>query len=173
MDLRNEIRNIKDFPKPGIVFRDITTLLKNPQALRYSIQQFKEHYKDKKIDLIVGPESRGFIFGSILAHELGIPFAPLRKPGKLPAEVEKEEYKLEYGTDSIEIHKDAVKQGDNVLVVDDLIATGGTCEASAKLIKKLGGNILGFAFLIELSFLNPREKLNGYDIFSLIDYKEE
>jgi len=173
LDLKSEIRNIKDFPKPGIVFRDITTLLKNPDAMKYVISQFKEYYKDKKVDLIVGPESRGFIFGSLLAHELHVPFAPLRKPGKLPAETEKEEYELEYGTDAIEIHKDAINQGDNILIVDDLIATGGTCEAAAKLIERLGGNVLGFAFLIELSFLNPREKLKNYDIFSLIEYKEE
>ncbi len=173
LDLRSKIRHIKDFPKQGIVFRDITTLLKDPDAMKYAISQFKEYYKNKKIDLIVGPESRGFIFGSLLAHELHLPFAPLRKPGKLPAETEKEEYELEYGTDAIEIHKDAVNQGDNILIVDDLIATGGTCEAAAKLIERLGGNVLGFAFLIELSFLNPREKLKNYDIFTLIDYKEE
>jgi len=173
LDLKNEIRDVKDFPKPGIVFKDITTLLKNPDARKYAVEQFKNHYQDKKIDVIVGPESRGFIFGSILAHELHVSFVPLRKPGKLPAEVEKQEYELEYGTDTIEIHKDAINEGDNVLVVDDLIATGGTCEAAAKLIEKLGGNVIGFAFLIELSFLNPREKLKNYDIFSLIDYKKE
>lgn len=173
MDLKTIIRTIPHFPKQGIMFRDVTTLLKEPNAFRYAVQQFKEYYKDRKIDLIVGPESRGFIFGSILAHELGVGFAPIRKPGKLPAEVEREEYELEYGKDSIEIHKDAIKEGMQVLIVDDLLATGGTAGAAIKLVEKLKGKVVGLAFLMELSYLKPREKLEGYDVFSLIDYEEE
>lgn len=173
MDLKTKIRTIPHFPKQGIMFKDITTLLKEPEAFRYAVQKFKEYYKDKKIDLVVGPESRGFIFGSILAHELGVGFAPIRKPGKLPAEVEREEYELEYGKDAIEIHKDAIKKGTNVLIVDDLLATGGTAGAAIRLIERLEGKVIGLAFLIELSYLNPRKKFNGYDVFSLINYEEE
>jgi len=173
MDLKSKIRDVKDFPKEGIVFKDITTLLQDHEAFRHCIEKFKDYYKDKNVDVIVGPESRGFIFGTVLAYELGISFVPIRKPGKLPADVEAEEYELEYGTDKIEIHKDAFKPGQRVLVVDDLLATGGTSEAAAKLINKLDGEIAGFAYLIELSFLNGRDKLKGYDIYSLIDYSEE
>lgn len=173
MDLKSKIRSIPDFPKQGIVFRDITTLLADHEAFKHSIQKFKEYYQDKNIDIIVGPESRGFIFGAVLAYELGVSFVPIRKPGKLPAETEAQEYELEYGTDKIEIHKDAIQKGQKVLVVDDLLATGGTCEAVAKLIEKLGGEVAGFAYLIELSFLNGREKLKNYDVYSLIDYDSE
>lgn len=173
MDLKTRIRNIPDFPQKGIIFRDITTLLKDPKAFRYSIQKLKEYYKDKKIDVIVGPESRGFIFGAVLAHELGVSFVPIRKPGKLPAEVEAEEYEKEYGPDKIEIHKDAINQGANVLLIDDLLATGGTVKAAVNLIEKLGGNIAGLGFLIELSFLKGRDLLKGYDVYSLIDYESE
>jgi len=173
INLKEKIRNVPDFPKKGIVFRDITTLLKDAHALRYAVAKMKEKYAGKKIDLIVGPESRGFIFGAILAHELGIGFVPIRKPGKLPAKTEAHEYELEYGKDKIEIHCDAIKKGDNVLIVDDLLATGGTSEAAAKLVEKLGGKIAGFCFLIELGFLKGREKLKGYDIYSLIDYESE
>jgi len=173
MDLKSKIRDVPNFPKEGIIFKDITTLLQDPKAFRHSIEKFKEYYKDKNVDVIVGPESRGFIFGTVLAYELGVSFVPIRKPGKLPAETESQEYVLEYGTDKIEIHKDAIKKGQKVLIVDDLLATGGTSEASAKLIKRLEGDVAGFAFLIELSFLKGRERLKGYDIFSLIDYEQE
>jgi len=173
VDLKSKIRTVPHFPKEGIMFRDITPLLNDYEAFKHSIQKFKDYYQDKKIDVIVGPESRGFIFGAVLAYELGIGFVPIRKPGKLPAEKESQEYELEYGTDKIEIHKDAVTKGQKVLVVDDLLATGGTCEAAAKLIEKLGGEIAGFAYLIELSFLKGREKLKGYDVYSLIDYDSE
>lgn len=173
MDLKSKIRNIPDFPKKGIMFKDITTVLRNPDAFRYSIEMFKEYYKDKKIDLIVGPESRGFIFGAVLAHELGVGFVPIRKPGKLPAEVEYEEYEKEYGPDRIEIHKDAIHEGANVLFIDDLLATGGTVEAAVKLIEKLGGNVTSLGFLIELRYLKGRDKLKGYDVFSIVPYDSE
>ncbi|MCG2717455.1 MAG: adenine phosphoribosyltransferase [Nanoarchaeota archaeon] len=173
MDLKSKIRDVPNFPKEGIVFKDITTLLQDPKAFRQSIEQLKEHYKDQQIDVIVGPESRGFIFGIVLAYELGVSFVPIRKPGKLPAETLSQEYVLEYGTDKIEIHKDSIEKGKKVLVVDDLLATGGTSEAASKLIKKLEGDIVGFAFLIELCFLKGREKLKGYNVYSLIDYNEE
>lgn len=173
MDIKDKIRNVPDFPKKGIVFRDITTLLKDKEALRYVIKKLANKYLDKKIDLVVGTESRGFIFGSLLAYELGVGFIPVRKKGKLPAEVVSEEYDLEYGKDCIEMHKDAIKPGQKILLVDDLVATGGTIKATAELVKQLGGDIIGMAFLIELSFLNPRKKLEGYDIFSLIKYDSE
>ncbi|MBM3200618.1 adenine phosphoribosyltransferase [Candidatus Woesearchaeota archaeon] len=173
MDLKSKIRTVPHFPKQGIMFKDITTLLADKDALRYTIQKFKDYYNDKKIDVIAGPESRGFIFGAILAHELGVGFAPIRKPGKLPAEKVYEEYELEYGKDRIEMHKDAVQKGQRVLIVDDLLATGGTSRAAANLVKKLGGEVAGFAYLIELSFLKGREKLKDYDVYSLIDYEAE
>ncbi|MBL7100688.1 MAG: adenine phosphoribosyltransferase [Nanoarchaeota archaeon] len=173
MDLKLKIRDIPDFPQKGIMFRDITTLLKDPEAFKHVIQKFKEYYQDKNIDVIVGPESRGFIFGAVLAHELGVSFVPIRKPGKLPYEVEHEEYMKEYGPDKIEIHKDAIEKGQRVLIVDDLLATGGTSIAAVKLIEKLGGEVAGLAFLIELSFLKAKEKLKDYDTYSLIDYDSE
>lgn len=173
MDLKTRIRNIPDFPQKGIMFRDITTLLKDPTAFRYSIQKLKEYYQDKKIDVIVGPESRGFIFGAVLAYELGVSFVPIRKPGKLPSEVEFEDYEKEYGPDKLEIHKDAIHKGANVLLIDDLLATGGTIKAAANLIEKLGGDVMGLGFLIELSFLKGRDLLKGYDVYSLIDYDSE
>ncbi len=173
MDLKSKIRTVPHFPKQGIMFRDITTLLSDHKAFKYSINKFKDYYQNKKIDLIVGPESRGFIFGAVLAYELGVGFVPIRKPGKLPAETIAQEYELEYGTDKIEIHKDAVQKGQRVLIIDDLLATGGTSEAAAKLIEKLGGEVAGFAYLIELSFLKGRDRLQKYDVYSLIDYEEE
>ena len=173
MDLKNKIRNIPDFPKKGVVFRDITTLLKDKNALSESIQKLAERYRNKKIDLVVGTESRGFIFGTALALALDAGFVPVRKPGKLPAPTLKKEYELEYGKDAVEIHKDAIKPGQNVLIVDDLIATGGTIKATAELVNELGGNIIELAFLIELSFLNPRKKLDDYNIYSLIQYNSE
>lgn len=173
MDLVEKIRNIPDFPKKGVVFRDITTLLKDPEAFRNSIKKMRETYSGKSIDKIVGMESRGFIFGSVLAHELGVGFIPARKPGKLPAETVQEDYKLEYGTDALEIHRDAIQKNDNILIVDDLLATGGTASATARLVEKMGGKISGMCFLIELAFLKGRDRLKGYDINSLISYESE
>jgi len=173
INLKEKIRSVPDFPKKGVIFRDVTTLLKDAHALRYAVAQMKKKYKGKKIDIVVAPESRGFIFGAILAHELHAGFVPVRKKGKLPAAVECHEYELEYGTDKVEVHIDAIKKGDKVLIVDDLLATGGTAQASAKLAEKLGGEVIGFCFLIELSFLKGREKLKGYNIYSLIDYEKE
>src|SRR3990172_10308492 len=172
-DLRKYIRNVPDFPKEGIVFRDITTLLKNPIALKEVIQQLYELTKGLKIDKVVGIESRGFIFGAMLAERLNAGFVLLRKPGKLPAETEKELYDLEYGRDSIEIHKDAISPGDKVLIHDDLLATGGTAKAAIKLVEKLGGEVVQVLFLIELSFLKGREKLKGYNVKALVDYASE
>ena len=172
-DLRKYIRYVPDFPKKGIVFRDITTLLKNPIALKEAIEQLYESTKGLKIDKVVGIESRGFIFGAMLAERLNAGFVLLRKPGKLPAETEKELYDLEYGRDSIEIHKDAISPGDKVLIHDDLLATGGTAKAAIKLVEKLGGEVVQVLFLIELSFLKGREKLKGYNVKSLIDYTGE
>lgn len=173
MDLKALIRNVQDFPKPGIGFKDITTLLKNGEALRYVIDQFADHYATTKPDVVVGAESRGFILGTPLAYKLGCGFVLVRKPGKLPAAVERVSYQLEYGEDALEMHKDAIEPGQKVLIVDDLLATGGTINATAELVKKLGGEIVGFAFLVELDFLNGREKLKGYDVLSLMHYKCE
>lgn len=173
MDLKAHIRNIKDFPKQGIMFRDITTLLKNPEAMKYTSEKLLDFTKGLKIDKVVGIESRGFIFGSILSDKLNAGFVPVRKPGKLPAEKEKATYQLEYGTDTLEIHKDAIKPGDNVLIHDDLLATGGTMEAVCKMIEKLGGNVVQISFIIELSFLKGREKLKKYDVKSIVQYDSE
>ncbi len=172
-ELISSIRSIPDFPKKGIVFRDITTLLKDPLAFNEAIDAFHEHYRSKEIAKVVSVESRGFIFGAVLAYTLGAGFVPVRKPKKLPAETIKEEYALEYGTDSLEIHVDAISKGERVLIVDDLLATGGTILATAKLVERLGGNIVGLAFLIELSFLKARERLSNYDVFSIINYDSE
>ena len=171
--LRNHIRNVPDFPKKGIVFRDITTLLKDKAAFRSAIDVFHDRYRASRIDKIVSVESRGFIFGSALADRLGAGFVPVRKPKKLPSSTIREEYQLEYGSDALEIHTDAIIRGEKVLIVDDLMATGGTVAASCRLVEKLGGEIAGLAFLIELSFLNGREKLKRYDIFSIVKYDEE
>lgn len=172
-ELKNYIRNIPDFPKQGIVFRDITTLLKNPTAYHSVVNQIMEKFKDKNIDKVVGIESRGFILGAALAYNLGVGFVPIRKPKKLPAETFREEYQLEYGTDAIEIHKDAILPGENILLHDDLLATGGTINAACKLIEKLGGRIAGISFLIELSFLKGRKLLDDYEVHSLIKYDAE
>ena len=173
MDLASTIRSVADFPKKGIVFRDITTLLKNKDALRLSLDMLYEQYKNERIDKVVGIESRGFILGSALAIKLGAGFVPIRKPGKLPAEKVRQEYQLEYGSDAIEIHRDAITKGERVLLHDDLLATGGTILAAAKLVEQLGGTIVGLSFLIELSFLQPRKRLAQYNIFSLITYDRE
>jgi 5'-methylthioadenosine phosphorylase len=175
IDLKKYIRTVPNWPKEGILFRDITTLLSEPKALDYSINKFVERYKDKEINKIVGIESRGFIFGSLLANKLNLPFIPVRKSGKLPAETISEEYKLEYGTDKIEIHKDSINEGEKILVVDDLIATGGTCLATCNLIKKLNGEVVECAFVIDLPELKGQQKLNdnGYATFSLVDFEGE
>ena len=171
-ELREKIRNVPDFPKPGIQFKDITTLLKDSEALKQMITELKGYCVMKDIDVIAGIESRGFIIGSILAHDLDVGFIPIRKPGKLPAERIKEEYALEYGIDGVEIHSDSIQKNQNVLIVDDLLATGGTASASAKLIERLGGKVSGLCFLIELPFLKGRDKLEGYDVFSLLQYDD-
>ncbi|HOI29953.1 MAG TPA: adenine phosphoribosyltransferase [Melioribacteraceae bacterium] len=173
MNLKDSIRDVPDFPKKGIVFKDITTLLKNPLALSYTVEELYNFAKNIKITKVAGIESRGFILGGILAEKLKAGFVPIRKPGKLPAEKLSEFYSLEYGTDSIEIHKDAINPGDTVLLHDDLLATGGTMKAACNLIEKLGGKIVLISFLIELAFLNGREKLKEYEIHSLIQYDSE
>lgn len=170
LDLKKIIRDVPDFPKAGIVFKDITTLLKNKEAFKYAIDKMVERYKGEDIDLIVGIESRGFIFGPILAYHLNAGFIPVRKPGKLPSEKVTETYDLEYGMDAVEMHKDSINPDDKVLIVDDLLATGGTAQATAKMIEKLGGIVVSFAFLIELEFLKGRDKIKAYNIFSLIKY---
>lgn len=170
MDLKDKVRVIENFPTEGISFKDITTLLKDAEALNECINQMAERFKGVQIDLIVGPESRGFIFATPLAYLLKTGFVPVRKPGKLPAETVKYEYELEYGKDSLEIHKDAIKKGQKVLIVDDLLATGGTMSATCKLVEKLGGEVAGLGFLIELSDLKGRDKLKGYKVESLITY---
>jgi len=168
--LKKLIREVPDFPKPGILFYDITTLLKDRRGLAMLIDALAEHYLDKKIDLVLGMEARGFIFGSALAYRLNAGFIPVRKPGKLPAATEKYDYALEYGTNTLEIHKDAIEKGQRVIIVDDLLATGGTAEATAKLAESLGADIAGLGFVVELDFLNPRAKLKQYDVFSLLHY---
>jgi len=172
-DLRSKIRNVPDFPKKGIGFKDITTLLKDGPAFREAVDLTAKHFENHNIQKVVGIESRGFIFGAVLAYKWQVGFVPVRKPGKLPAATIREEYELEYGTDSLEIHKDALTAGERVLVVDDLLATGGTAAATVSLLKKLGADITGVAFLIELTFLKGRAKLDGHEILSLIEYDSE
>ena len=171
--LKDLIRNVPDFPKPGIVFRDITTLIADGPALREVVRLLAEPFRDDRIDLVVGVESRGFIFGAALAIELGVGFAPVRKPGKLPHETTSETYELEYGTDTVEIHTDAVRPGQRVLVCDDLLATGGTMAATCRLVERLGGEVAGIAVVIDLTFLNGRAKLGDRKIVSLVDYDAE
>ncbi|MBI2545987.1 adenine phosphoribosyltransferase [Candidatus Woesearchaeota archaeon] len=173
MDIKSKIRTIPDFPKKGIMFKDITTLLQDAHAFRHVVREMLHHFDGKKITKVASAESRGFIFGSILAYELHAGFVPLRKPGKLPAKTIKMEFDTEYSTDAFEIHEDAIQPGDNVLIVDDLLATGGTSKAAVYLAEKLGGKVIGLCFLIELSFLHGRDKLKGYDILSLIKYDKE
>lgn len=168
MDLLTFIRDIPDFPKPGIIFKDITPLLNNPAAFKDAIDQLASRYASKRIDKIVGIEARGFIFAGALAYRLGAGMVPVRKKGKLPYKTLSETYELEYGTDTMEMHEDAIKPGDHVLVLDDLIATGGTLAATCRLVEKLGGSIMEVATLIELSFLNGREKVKEYPYFTLL-----
>jgi adenine phosphoribosyltransferase len=169
-DLKKLIREIPDYPKPGILFYDITTLLKDPKGFHSLVDQLCEHYTGQKVDLIAGIEARGFIFAPALAYRLGAGFVPVRKPKKLPSKVASVTYQLEYGTDQLDIHEDAVKPGQRVLVCDDLLATGGTAAAAVKLIRQLGGEVIGAAFAVELNFLNGRAKLAGVDVFSLLKY---
>lgn len=170
MDLKKYVADIPDFPKPGILFRDITPLMNNGAAFKYATKQIADFAKNKKVDLVVGPEARGFIFGCPVAYELGIGFTPVRKPGKLPRKSISYQYQLEYGSNTLCIHEDSITKGQRVLIVDDLLATGGTVEATIKLIEGLGGIVVGLAFLIELSDLNGRQKLAGYDTLTLITY---
>ncbi|PIU82710.1 MAG: adenine phosphoribosyltransferase [Elusimicrobia bacterium CG06_land_8_20_14_3_00_38_11] len=171
MNLKKLIRDVPDFPKAGIIFKDITPLLINPKGFKSAINQMaKMNWKLSPIHKIVAMESRGFIFGAALALKLGAGFVPVRKKGKLPYKTIREEYQLEYGTDILEMHEDAIVKDENVLIVDDVLATGGTAKAVCSLIEKLGGHVAGLCFLIELSFLNPQEKLKGYEISSLIKY---
>lgn len=170
-DVKSKIRNVNDFPKQGIIFRDITTALKDAETLRVMIDYLCDQFKGIKIDYIAGIESRGFIFGMPMAYKMNAGFVPIRKPNKLPAETYSQEYSLEYGTDKIEIHKDALPEGANVLIVDDLLATGGTAEAACKLVKKTGANLVGIAFLIELEDLNGRERLKDCgEVISMLKY---
>ncbi len=171
MDLKRYIRDIPDFPQPGILFRDITPLLHEPEAFRYVVDKFSEHYHESDLDAVVAIESRGFIFGAPLAGNLGLPFVPVRKPGKLPAAHMSVEYSLEYGTSQLDIHEDALERNARVLIIDDLLATGGTAHATAKLVELLGARVHSIAFLIDLAFLNGREVLRDYDVFSLITYE--
>lgn len=173
MDLRELIRDVPDFPQKGIVFKDITTLLKDKEAFREAISLIAQQYGDRGVQKVVSVEARGFILGAGVAYELGAGFVPVRKPSKLPAETLREQYELEYGTDAVEIHRDSIHQGDRILVVDDLLATGGTALATCRLVHRLKGDVIGVAFLIELSFLNGRQKLKGYEVFSLIRYDKE
>lgn len=169
--VKSLIRDIQDFPKKGILFKDITTALRDKDGYKSIIDFMKDKFADKKIDYIAGMESRGFIFGATLAYELGCGFVPLRKPGKLPAEVISESYDLEYGKNTLEIHKDAIEEGKRVLIVDDLLATGGTALAACNLVKKIGANVVGMAFVIELADLNGREKLpKDVEVVSMLVY---
>ncbi len=170
MDLKTYIRDIPDFPKPGIVFKDITPLLQSPKAFQYAIDSIAKRYSSDKVDLILGAEARGFIIGGALAYKLNTGFIPARKPGKLPHNTTKAEYELEYGMDSLEMHMDAIKPGEHVLVVDDVLATGGTASAKVDLVEQLGGKVIGVAFLIELTALNGRDKLGNHNVFALMKY---
>ncbi|MDD5492396.1 MAG: adenine phosphoribosyltransferase [bacterium] len=170
LKLEKFIRDIPDFPKKGIIFKDITPLIGDPQVFKTVINLLAKKYKNKKVDKIMCVESRGFIFASALSYKLGIGIVPVRKPGKLPYKTIKETYALEYGTDTLEMHVDAFKKGDRVIIIDDLLATGGTVEACTRLVKKLGGKVAGIGFVIELGFLHGRDKLKGFDIFSIIKF---
>jgi len=169
-DLKSHIRQIPDFPKPGILFYDITTLLQNPLTLRMTVDRFVWLFAERRIDKVIGIESRGFMFAPIVAYDLNAGFVPVRKPGKLPAEKVRETYDLEYGTDTLEMHRDAIRPGENVLIVDDVVATGGTAAATARLVESLGGVVAGFGFIIELTFLDGRKRLGNRDVASLIQY---
>ncbi len=170
MDLKSLIRDVPDFPKPGILFRDITPLLGNPDGFRATINRFLGRFADLTVDKVAGIESRGFLFGPVLAYQLGAGFVPIRKPRKLPAGTIREEYALEYGVDAMEMHADAIRPGERVLIVDDLIATGGTALASTKLVERAGGTVVGLGFIVELTGLEGRKRLDGHKVTSLIVY---
>ena len=171
-DLKTLIREVPDFPKPGILFYDITTLIKDPCGFRAVIDGLKFHYREAKVDTVLGIEARGFIFAPALAYALGAGFVPVRKPRKLPAAIESISYELEYGQDTLEIHKDAIGDGNRVIIADDLLATGGTARAVVDLVERLGGTVAGLAFVIELSFLNGRERFAGHKVASLLQYDD-
>lgn len=173
MDLKKYIAEVQDWPKEGISFKDITTLMANGEAYRYATDQIVQFAKEKQIDIVVGPEARGFIIGCPVAYAMGIGFAPVRKEGKLPREVIRYEYDLEYGSNVLTMHKDAIQPGQRVLITDDLLATGGTIEATIKLIEELGGIVAGIAFIIDLKYLNGMEKLKAYDVLTLVEYDAE
>lgn len=170
MDLKQLIRDVPDFPKKGIVFKDITPLIGSAEGLRETIELLRKRYEGKGIELVVGVESRGFIFGTALAYAMGVGFVPVRKPGKLPADTIREEYELEYGTDAVEIHRDAIGAGQKVLVIDDLLATGGTLAATCRLVQTIGGEIVEVATVIELAFLNGREKLGDLPYYTMMQF---
>jgi adenine phosphoribosyltransferase len=169
-DLKKLVREVPDFPKPGILFYDITTLLKDACGFHAVIDALKHHYRDARVDTVLGIEARGFIFAPALAYALGAGFVPVRKPKKLPAECVSVSYSLEYGNDSLEMHKDAIAHGHRVLIVDDLLATGGTAAAAARIVESVGGSVAGIGFVIELTFLKGRDRLPGYDVYSLLQY---
>lgn len=168
--MKELIREVPDFPKPGITFYDITTLLKDKRGFHETIEALEKHYEGARVDVVVGIEARGYFFAPAMAHALGAGFVPVRKPKKLPSLVRSVEYDLEYGTDQLEIHADAIEPGQNVLIIDDVLATGGTASAVARLVELLGGKVAGLGFVLELTFLNGRSKLAGYDVFSLLQY---
>lgn len=172
MDIKSKIRVIEDFPERGISFKDITTLVRDNEGFKEVIDRIANNLKDKKVDYIAGPEARGFLLGAAVAYAMGVGFVPVRKPGKLPAETIRDEYELEYGKNTLEIHRDSIQKGDKIAIVDDLLATGGTVLSAAKLIEELGGEVVGMEFLIELEFLNGRERLKDYNINSLVKYEE-
>ena len=171
-ELRDCVRDIADFPKPGVTFKDITPLLSNTDAFRSTVDLIADHFEGQRVDRVLGVEARGFIIAAPVAYKFGAAFVPVRKAGKLPWEIERVEYELEYGTDLLEIHRDAVDPGDSVVIVDDVLATGGTAAATARLVEKLGGSVLGLAFVIELEFLEGRQKLEDHDVLSLITYEK-
>jgi adenine phosphoribosyltransferase len=169
--LQAHVRDVIDYPKPGIVFKDITPLLGSADAFRATVDALAEPYATTRVDKVIGIEARGFVFAAPVTYELQAGFVPVRKPGKLPWEIEREEYVLEYGTDLLEIHRDAIAPGERVLIVDDVVATGGTAAATARLVERLGGSVVGFAFVLELGFLHGREQLSGYDLHTLVTYE--
>jgi len=170
-ELRSCVRDIPNFPKAGVIFKDITPLLSNPDGFRSTVDLIAGHFDGNAVDRVLGIEARGFIIAAPVAYNFGAAFVPVRKAGKLPWEIEREEYELEYGTDLLEIHRDAIDPGSRVVIVDDVLATGGTAAATVRLVEKLGGTVIGLAFVIELAFLNGRDKLPGHDVFSLVTYE--